>query len=378
MKWVFAVCAMVALSECLIQIPLEKGKTAREILEEQGLWEEYKTKYPYNPMAKFDERFAVADQPMTNDADLAYYGVISIGTPPQSFKVIFDTGSSNLWIPSIYCNSPACSSHDKFNPGTSSTYRHNGSPLNIRYGTGSMTGFLGYDTVTVGGLAVRNQIFGMSVTEAPFMQYMRADGILGLAYPRLSASGATPVFDNMMREDLVSQDVFSVYLSSNSQTGSVVTFGGVDPNHYYGSITWIPLSNELYWQITVDSITVNGQVVACAGGCQAIVDTGTSLIIGPQNDVAGINRGVGASSQNGDYVVNCNNISQMPELTFNIRGQAFTLPASAYVRQSRYYGCRTGFSNGGDSLWILGDVFIRQYYSIFNRAQNMVGLAKAR
>lgn len=66
----------------------------------------------------------------------------------------------------------------------------------------------------MGGIAVRNQIFGMSQSEAPFMQYMRADGILGLAYPQLSASGATPVFDNMMKEGLVNQDLFSVYLSS--------------------------------------------------------------------------------------------------------------------------------------------------------------------
>lgn len=65
----------------------------------------------------------------------------------------------------------------------------------------------------VGGLPVTNQIFGLSETEAPFMQYMAADGILGLAYPRLSASGATPVFDNMMSEGLVNQDLFSVYLS---------------------------------------------------------------------------------------------------------------------------------------------------------------------
>lgn len=68
--------------------------------------------------------------------------------------------------------------------------------------------------VQVGGFAVTNQIFGMSQSEAPFMQYMQADGILGLAYPRLSASGATPVFDNMMTEDLINQDIFSVYLSS--------------------------------------------------------------------------------------------------------------------------------------------------------------------
>ncbi|XP_025765624.1 pepsin A-like [Oreochromis niloticus] len=331
MKWAFAVFAMVALSDCLVQIPLEKGKSAREVLEEQGLWEEYRQKYPYNPMAKFDGSFAVGPESMTNDAGLSYYGVISIGNPPQSFKVIFDTGSSNLWVPSIYCNSAACNNHVKFDPGRSSTYRQNGSPLIITYGTGSMTGFLGYDIVTVGGLTVTNQMFGLSQTEAPFMQYMQADGILGLAYPSLSASGATPVFDNMMNAGLINQNLFYVYLSSNNQRSSVVTFGGVDTNHYSGSITWIPLSNELYWQITVDSVSGNGQVVACNGGCQAIVDTGTSLIVGPQGDIDNINYWLGASSQNGEYMVSCNNIGQMPDVIFNINGQQFTLPASAYI-----------------------------------------------
>ncbi|KAM9336603.1 pepsin A-like [Symphorus nematophorus] len=379
MQWAIIVCAMVALSECLIQVPLVKDKTAREILEEQGLWEEFRLRYPYNPMAKFDDRFAVGTQTMTNDANLAYYGIISIGTPPQSFKVVFDTGSSNLWVPSVYCSSPACNNHDKFNPSTSSTFRQDGRPLNIRYGTGSMTGILGYDTVTVGGLAVQNQIFGLSKTEATFMQYMRADGILGLAYPSISASGATPVFDNMMKQGLVNEDVFSVYLNSNpKKKSSVVTFGGIDPNHYSGSITWIPLSSQRYWQITVDSITANGQVVACNGGCQAIVDTGTSLIIGPQSDISRINNMLGANTQQGDYVVACDAIGQMPELTFHIDGHEFPLPSSAYIRQTKHYGCQTGFEHSGDSLWILGDVFIRYYYSVFSRAQNMVGLARAK
>ncbi|KAJ7987832.1 hypothetical protein DPEC_G00330620 [Dallia pectoralis] len=371
MKWAIVLCAMVALSECLIQVPLIKGKSARESLEEQGLWETYRLKYPYNPVKFQDQRLYVAGEQMTNDADLSYYGVISIGTPPQSFSVIFDTGSSNLWVPSVYCSSAACANHDKFNPGVSSTFRNSGKSLSIQYGTGSMTGFLGYDTVGVGGLSVQNQLFGLSQTEAAFMAHMKADGILGLAYPRLAASQATPVFDNMMSQHLVSQDLFSVYLTSNSAAGSVLTFGGIDPNHYQGSISWIPLSSEMYWQITVESVTVNGQVVACNGGCQAIVDTGTSNIVGPQADITSIGQAVGSYSANGDNVVNCNSVSSMPSIVFNINGQAFTIPGSSYIRQSPYYGCRTGLSSSNSNLWILGDVFIRQYYSIFYRGGNM-------
>ncbi|KAK2841104.1 hypothetical protein Q7C36_012683 [Tachysurus vachellii] len=372
MKLILALCALVAFAEC-IRVPLRKGKTARERLQEKGQWEEYRKIHPYNPLVKFQQ---TGIEPMTNDADLSYYGVISIGTPPQSFQVIFDSGSSNLWVPSVYCSSQACQNHNKFNPTQSSTFQTNNQALSIQYGTGSMTGYLGYDTVTVGGISVQNQIFGLSETEAPFMASMTADGILGLAYQSIASDGATPVFDNMMSQNLVSQDVFSVYLSSNGQQGSEVLFGEIDTSYYTGSIYWIPLSSESYYQVTMDSVTINGQTVACSGGCQAIIDTGTSLIVGPSSDISNINSWVGATvDQYGDASVNCNNIQSMPSITFTLNSYTFTISANSYVSQSSY-GCTSGFSGSGDSLWILGDVFIRNYYTIFNRQTNSVGLAQ--
>ncbi|XP_004391239.1 pepsin A, partial [Trichechus manatus latirostris] len=144
-----------------------------------------------------------------------YFGTIGIGTPAQDFTVIFDTGSSNLWVPSIYCSSAACTNHNRFNPDKSSTYEATSETVSITYGTGSMTGILGYDTVQVGGIEDTNQIFGLSETEpSSFLYYSPFDGILGLAYPSISASGATPVFDNIWDQGLISQDLFSVYLSS--------------------------------------------------------------------------------------------------------------------------------------------------------------------
>ncbi|XP_067095323.1 pepsin A-like [Osmerus mordax] len=373
MKWAVVLCALVAFAECLHKVPLIKGKTVREKMMEKGLWNEYRKQFPYNPMSKFVQG---GNEAMTNDADLSYYGVISIGTPPQSFSVIFDTGSSNLWVPSVYCSSQACQNHKEFNPQQSSTYKYAGQSLSIQYGTGSMTGILAYDTVEVGGITVSQQIFGLSETEAPFMANMVADGILGLAFPSISSSGATPVFDNMMSQNLVPEDVFSVYLSGGGQSGSVVVFGGIDSNYYSGQLTYIPLTSETYWQIRMDSVTINGNVVACSGGCQAIIDTGTSQIVGPNSDIANMNSWVGASTnQYGEAVVNCQSLGNMPEVTFTLNGNAFTIPASAYVSQSSY-GCSTGFGNGGSSqLWILGDVFIRQFYAVFDRQNRQVGLA---
>ncbi|MGH0160380.1 UNVERIFIED_CONTAM: hypothetical protein FKN15_039304 [Acipenser sinensis] len=304
MKWAVVLCALVALSECIHKIPLYKGKSARETLEEQGLLEEYLKTHQYNPTIKFNPVLAqTSDETLTNDMDLSYYGVISIGTPPQSFKVIFDTGSSNLWVPSVYCNSYACSNHNKFNPSQSSTYRSTSQTVSIQYGTGAMTGILGYDTVTVGGIVDNNQIFGLSETEpGSFLYYVVFDGILGLAYPSISSSGATPVFDNMMNQGLVSQDLFSFYLSRDGQAGSVVTFGGIDPSYYTGQINWVPVTSQTYWEITMDQVTVNGQTVACSGGCRGIIDTGTSLVVGPTNDINNIQAWVGATTnQNGQW-----------------------------------------------------------------------------
>uniref|UniRef100_A0AAQ4PVV0 pepsin A n=1 Tax=Gasterosteus aculeatus aculeatus TaxID=481459 RepID=A0AAQ4PVV0_GASAC len=349
------------------------GKTARENLQEKGLWEQYRKQHPYNPMAKF---YQTGIESMTNDADLSYYGVISIGNPPQSFSVIFDTGSSNLWVPSVYCSSEACNNHNKFNPGQSSTFQWGDQTLSIQYGTGSMTGRLASDNVEVGGITVPNQVFGISETEAPFMAQMAADGILGLAFQSIASDNVVPVFDNMVKQGLVSQSLFSVYLSG--EQGSEVAFGGIDSSHYTGQITWIPLTSATYWQIQMDSVTINGQAVACTGGCQAIIDTGTSQIVGPTNDINNMNSWVGATAnQNGEATVNCQNIQGMPEVTFTLNGQAFTIPASAYVSQSSY-GCSTGFGQGGSQqLWILGDVFIRQFYVIFDTENQTVGLAQS-
>ncbi|XP_062396466.1 pepsin A-like [Sardina pilchardus] len=381
MKWVFVLGALVAFSECF-RVPLIRGKTARQTLQEKGLWEEYRKKFPYQPMVKFQHTLRLNGvETMTNDADISYYGIISLGTPPQSFRVIFDTGSSNLWVPSVYCtSSSACKNHRKFNPDASRTFTSTSKPVQIYYGTGSMTGILGYDTLEVAGITVSNQIFGLTKTEGLFMEFMPWDGILGLAFPSISEAGATPVFDNMMDQGLVSQQLFSVYLNRKADTetepSSVVIFGEIDPQYYTGSLSWVPLSAETYWQIKMDSVTINGDVVACAGGCQAIVDTGTSLVIGPYNDIQNINGWVGVNADKyGNPVVSCGNIMSMPEVVFHINGQPFVLPATAFVSQA-HNRCTTGFMPGGEP-WILGDVFLREYYTVFDRKSKMVGFAPA-
>ncbi|XP_071434749.1 embryonic pepsinogen-like [Pithys albifrons albifrons] len=382
MQLLVFLCAASALAQGVTKLPLERGKKLREILREKDLLHQFFQHHHYDIGTKFPHAFPngtkVATEPLLNALDVEYYGTISIGTPPQDFSVVFDTGSSNLWVPSVSCPSLACQTHQMFDPAQSSTYKSTGQSLSIHYGTGEMEGIVGSDTVTVASLVDTNQLFGLSTTEpGQFFVHVKFDGILGLGYPNLAADGITPVFDNMVNESLVQENLFSVYLS-REETGSVVIFGGIDESYFTGSISWISVSYQGYWQITMDSIIVNSQEVACHGGCQAIIDTGTSLVAGPPSGISNIQRAVGARQDvYGEHHVNCSSIPAMPDIIFVIDGLQYSVSASAYTEQHNPGSCTSSFQDTSGDLWILGDVFLRVYYSIFDRANNRVGLAKA-
>uniref|UniRef100_A0A3Q3QAB6 Peptidase A1 domain-containing protein n=1 Tax=Monopterus albus TaxID=43700 RepID=A0A3Q3QAB6_MONAL len=383
MKCLVAILVCVVLAEGLVKVPLKKHKSMRQALREKGI------ELPYqDPALKYQPTEFVGSAYMyiNNYADTTYYGPISIGTPPQSFQVLFDTGSANLWVDSIYCNTQACNAHTKFNPQQSSTYVSKGQSFYLPYGAGSLYGVFGYDTVNVGGIVITNQEVGLSTNE-PGQNFVVAqfDGILGLSYPAISAGGETPVVDNMIAQNLLNADIFAFYLSRGGQQGSELSFGGVDTNMYQGQIYWTPVTSETYWQIGVQGFQINGQETGwCSQGCQSIVDTGTSSLTAPSQLLGNIMQAIGAQeNQYGNYMVDCSQINNLPTLSFVVSGVALPLPPSAYINQNGYLYCSVGItptylpSQNGQPLWIFGDVFLREYYSVYDRANNRVGFATA-
>ncbi|XP_016964059.1 lysosomal aspartic protease [Drosophila biarmipes] len=325
-----------------------------------------------------------ATENLHNSLNAEYYGVIGIGTPQQKFNILFDTGSSNLWVPSSKCpkSNTACQRHNKYNSAASSTYVENGEAFAIQYGSGSLSGTLSTDSVTVVGLTIQNQTFGEALTE-PGTTFVGAPfaGIFGMAFDSIAVDGVTPPFDNMISQGLLDEPVASFYLKrqGTEARGGEVILGGIDSSLYKGSLTYVPVSVPAYWQFEVNTIKTNG-IVLC-NGCQAIADTGTSLIVVPLAAYRKINRQLGASDNGGgEAFVRCGRISTLPKINLNIGGTIFTLAPRDYIIKVRQNGetyCMSAFTYMSEiSFWILGDVFIGKFYTVFDKGNSRIGFAR--
>lgn len=433
---------------------------------------------------------------LKNYMDAQYFGEIGIGTPPQNFTVIFDTGSSNLWVPSSKCYfSIACYFHSKYKSSSSSSYKKNGKAAAIHYGTGAISGFFSEDHVKVGDLVVKDQEF-IEATREPSITFLVAkfDGILGLGFQEISVGNAVPVWYNMVNQSLVKEPVFSFWFNRNAdeEIGGEIVFGGVDPNHYKGEHTYVPVTQKGYWQFDMGDVMIGGNTTGfCASGCSAIADSGTSLLAGPTTIITQVNHAIGASgvvsqeckavveeygetiiemllaqeqpqkicsqiglctfdgtrgvsmgiesvvdeknphkasgdlhdatcsacemavvwmqnqlrqnetqerilnyvnelcdrlpSPMGESAVDCSGLSSMPNVSFTIGGKSFDLTPEQYVLkvgEGEVAQCISGFMAldvppPRGPLWILGDVFMGSYHTVFDSGNLRIGFAEA-
>lgn len=247
-----------------------------------------------------------------------------------------------------------------------------------------MSGYVSEDTVTIGDLKIKNQLFAEATAEPGLaFAFGRFDGIMGLGYDTISVNKIPPPFYQMLDQGLLDEAVFGFYLSdTNSGDDSEAIFGGINEDHFTGKMTKIPLRRKAYWEVDLDAITF-GDATAELDNTGVILDTGTSLIALPSTLAELLNKEIGAKkSFNGQYTVECEKRDSLPDLTFTLTGYNFTIGPYDYILEvqgsciSSFMGM--DFPEPAGPLAILGDAFLRKWYSVYDLGSDSVGLAKAK
>ncbi|KAF7797249.1 hypothetical protein EIP86_008441 [Pleurotus ostreatoroseus] len=317
-------------------------------------------------------------------------GNITVGMPQQLFTVDFDTGSADLFLPGPKCIT--CQGHSVYDPSRSQTAHGLGDGFTLQYGDGSaVTGWQFEDTVSIAGLQAKEQTLGAAsvFSEELAADVFEADGILGLGFSTLAQLNGAPVFETMMRQGQMESGVFSFRLAESNEGSSELYLGGIDSRYYTGNFTYTEVTVPAYWQTTLSALKIGSRLIG--DDIPAIVDTGTTLILGDETRVRMLYEKIPGAREipdnSGFWEIPC--LSPPVSLVFG--GKAFTLLPQAFVLTAQEAG-EPGFcvgsivaymqSSSGESsdpgFWVVGDAFLRGVYSTFDVDNKRIGFADLR
>lgn len=317
-----------------------------------------------------------------------YYGNIAIGSPPQLFQVVFDTGSGNLFIPSVSCDDEACTSHHRFDSTKSATavevaFAESNKAVvdggerdvvTITFGTGQMSGVFVRDNVCVGDICTKATfITATEESNEPF-SLVPFDGIFGLSLPQMSEGPSFNLLDCFIKQKVLDKNLFAVYLGADE---AEITFGNYNEERMASELYWVPLSRPGYWQVAMNDIYIAGQPTElCHGECQVAVDTGTSLMAGPTRIVKKLIELLNVKND-------CSNLGSLPPLGFKFGDKELFLEPEHYVAKQPDGHCALALMTldippPKGPLFIFGDPFLRRYYTVYDRENLKVGFARAK
>lgn len=330
--------------------------------------------------------------PLDNFYHTVWFGHVNFGTPKQEFTVIFDSGADLIWIPSKQCRSFPCKVHKQYDCSRSTTYHHLGTPFVLDHRGFNISGILDTDDLSFGeGAILKQQVFGEATQiSAMKMALSKYDGVFGLGLGR--KLNVTSPFENMIKQKLVSEQVFSVYLNRHTdaaQGSGELLFGGINKDRYEGDFNRVKTIDG-GWNIKIDeislrniSVPIDGSSVCKGKDCKAIVWSGAPLMVGPRDPVAKLNSMLNAKEiSNGAWLLPSCDTSGLPDMVIKLQGKDMVLKPEQYVVKAKFFKFEQCFSGlaGKDGYrpeWILGDVFISAYYTVFDYGKKEIAFAKA-
>ncbi|KAJ3158336.1 Vacuolar protease A [Irineochytrium annulatum] len=332
-------------------------------------------------------RRAPSSTSLVNVRDSLFYANVQVGS--NTFQIDLDTGSADTWVRGASCtsNDGSCDGAklDTSAPGVTAL----NIAYEVKYGSGQVKGAIYKAPVSIGDATVASMPVGVASQEEGFSGE-GSDGLMGLAFNTISDIADKTKINANFVDNLKLQgadDRFAFYFSNyaDAKDSGEVTFGGVDTTRFTGEPVYLPLSSQTYWQFSLSgakfSVGATSGALSTNQITDAIADTGTTLIILPAKIAQTINAALGSSGKaNGAdvWILDCGLRTSGPDIVFTMGGHDFAIPASVYVMPNGKL-CTSGFTDGAEdsSVVIFGDVFLRQYYSIYDKTQKAVGFALA-
>lgn len=319
-----------------------------------------------------------------------YYSVaLSLGTPPQEFNVILDTGSSDLWVfasnATESCEDHACDTTGQFDALDSSTYHFIGNNYSIEYVSGdNATGDWGTDTLSIGPVKLENfQFAAVSHTTSQ-------SGILGLSLQGSESvvwvKNEYPNFpDQLVNQGWIDRTVYSLYLNSINATEGTLLLGGIDKAKYSGELEALHLADHNDFSVPYSDVSWNGNSYGRAS--PAVFDSGTSYMYMPNDVFYGLSSDINLNETtntdtNLQYIACDAGISV--DVTFGntvitLEPDQLILHLSELLDDKSRTECVFGIQStdySSDNI-LFGDVFLRSVYAVYDLDNYQVGVAPA-
>jgi len=329
------------------------------------------------------------------DQKTEYIGTIGVGTNHEGkaqfqARVVFDTGSTNLWVASVLCTEFPCDadrSREFYDPTKSSSqeeYPGVQGDIDIMFGTGELRGPLHVDTYRVGPMVVKSQPFAMirEMNGEVFASFP-FEGILGLGFPSLSFRGITPFFERVIQQRLLTNNEFAFFFNVDTSQPSALLWGGIDKNLYHGPIRMFPVAQAHYWALELVDLRMGNVSLTPTNSHghsikRLIVDSGTTYFTAPAFLHNRIVKRIPEAP--------CKQVTEYEPIAYVLRGsdgKTYELSVSqeTYMIAGESDRCRPAFmtldvnKKYGPAM-ILGEVFMRHFFTVFSRGTGAVEEAK--
>lgn len=310
--------------------------------------------------------------------DYSYFSVVTFGSEGQKMWMLLDTGAANTWVMSSDCKTKACQIHNTFGSEDSNTLTVTDADWDVTYGTGSVSGVVVQDSMSFAGFDLSLEFGSATITSDDFLNYPM-DGILGLGLSKPNAHIST-VMKAMADEKFLDKNIVGINLQRNSDGAKdgQITFGAIDESKFSGEVTYTDIiPNNYKWEIPIDDAIVDG-TPAKFKGKSALVDTGTSFMLLPREDAKLLHSLIPDAVEDGkeNFKVPC---STTTSVEISISGTKYTISHKDYVGRADHTGkmCSSsiaGHQPFGEDQWLLGVVFLKNVYSIFDFDKERIGM----